>query len=61
MIPREKPPWERMLIMAEDYSPEMAASVIREFKRRGMPVPETVRAVLERKAAGAAPKGLEGG
>lgn len=48
---RDKPAWERMLIMADDYSPEMAASVLREFQRRGMPVPDAVRAVLERKAA----------
>lgn len=50
---REKPLWEQMLIMAEMYSPEMAASVIRDLKRRGMNVPEPVMGLLERKAASA--------
>lgn len=52
---REKPLWEQMLIMAESYSPEMAASAIRELKRRGLEIPEPVMGLLERKAAGARP------
>lgn len=43
--------WERMLKMAGDYSPEMARSVLREFEKRGVQVPPSVRQVLEARAA----------